>query len=89
LPELLESLEDVSSLGGGGGMNWAPELEALASVVPDVALVDELLLLACSICMRIERLDPPTPLTDMSNSRVESAGRVAAKTTCRVAPGRR
>jgi hypothetical protein len=69
-------------------MNCVLELAALVSVVLELALVAELVL-ACSICIRIERLDPPTPLTDMSNSRVESTGLVEAETACRIAAGRR
>jgi hypothetical protein len=81
LEESPEDDDDASLGGGGGGMNWVleldeVELDELASDVLELALDDELLL-ACSICMRIERLDPPTPLTDMSNSREESTGRIA------------
>jgi hypothetical protein len=78
-PVLPESDEDASL--GGGGMNWTPELDALALVVLELALVDEALL-ACSICMRIERPDPPTPLTDMRNSRIKGR-RPRTRTVCR------
>ena len=50
------------------------EVAELVSVVEELALVDDVLL-ACNSCMRIERPDPPTPLTDMMNSRTKGVGR--------------
>jgi hypothetical protein len=72
---LVESLADDFSLDGGD-MNCV-EVEELASVELALALVDALALV-CSICIRIERLDPPTPLTDMPNSRVKGTVPVEA-----------